>query len=145
MPNCYLLTVCSGSSVDQQSNNPTLFNLVEQLNIPPNAPRPAHTVVPLEVHSYWKFDGAEVGKDYEVRVVVCSLETSLETSGEIHLHRALAPRLRTRVQGLPFPSVAGTYQVCVDWRAVGIESWTRSALKWPLTITEDLPQTRVTH
>ena len=32
MPSCYLLAVCGGSSLDQHSNNVTLFNLVEQIN-----------------------------------------------------------------------------------------------------------------
>ena len=53
MPRCYLLTLCSGSALDQQSNNVTLFNLVEQLNVPPGVPPPPGGVIPLEIHAYF--------------------------------------------------------------------------------------------
>ena len=50
MPTCYLLSACVGSSIDQETNNITLFNLVEQINVPPNSPPPPNGVIPLEAH-----------------------------------------------------------------------------------------------
>ena len=145
MPHCYLLTVCTGSSVDQQSNNATLFNLVEQLNVPPNAPPPPNHLVPLEIHAYWQFDGAEKGKEFEMRIVMRSKTSGLETPGEPIPHRALATRLRTRLQGLPFPPVAGEYELCIDWRFEGDGAWHRETLRWPINISHEPPKPRVTH
>lgn len=145
MPRCYLIAVCAGSSVDQQSNNATLFNLVEQINVPPNAPPPPGNVIPLEIHVYWQFDGPEVGQDFEMRLVMVAKSSTLETSGDAIAHRALSPRLRTRLIGLPFPPVAGSYELCVDWRRAGEEQWRRQDLRWPVTISNDLPSPRVTH
>jgi hypothetical protein len=145
MPHCYLLAVCTGSSVDQQTNNATLFNMVEQIHVPAGTPPPPLNIVPLEVHVYWLFEGREISRDFEIRIVMRSKETNLETSGDPIQHRAISSRLRTRLQGLPFPPVPGTYELCVDWRPEGSDHWSREPLKWPLTITDETPKPRVTH
>ena len=111
MPRCYFLTVCGGSSVDQHSNNVTLFNLVEQINVPPGAPPPPHGLVPLEIHAYFHVGQEELGRDFEVRFVMTAA-TGLETPTDAFVHRAVTPRFRTRTLGLPFPPVAVPYHPC---------------------------------
>ena len=81
MPSCYLLAVCSGSSLDQQSNNVTLFNLVEQLNLRPGA-EPPRGLIPLEIHAYFELAPEEVGFEFEIRFCMVA-ETGLETEGAI--------------------------------------------------------------
>lgn len=144
MPSCYFLAACGGSSVDQQSNNVTLFNLVEQINVPPGTPPPPHGAVPLEVHAYFRLDPGELGRDFEVRFVMVA-SSGLETPSDGFVHRAVTPRFRTRTVGLPFPPVAGDYELRVDWRYAGTESWTRESIVWPIGIVETAATPRVTH
>ncbi len=136
MPRCYLLTVCSGSAVDQHSNNVTLFNLVEQINVPPGAPPPPRGLVPVEIHAYFHVGQTELGRDFDVRFVMVA-STGLETPTDAFTHRVVTPRYRTRTLGLPFPPVAGHYDLRVDCRAAGEEGWRREPLAWPVAIVEE--------
>jgi hypothetical protein len=136
VPDCYMLTACSGSSLDQGSNNVTLFNLVEQINVPEGQPLPAGQLVPIELHSYWKFGTEELKTEFETRFVLVSLETGLEAPSEIARHKVLTSQLRTRTMGLPLPPVAGTYELRTDWRVVGNEGWNRDDSVWPMRVIE---------
>lgn len=144
MPRCYLLSVCAGSSLDQQSNNVTLFNLVEQLNVPPGAPPPANGMVPLEVHAYFTVAPDEIGTSFEMRFAMVA-SSGLETLTDTFSHRPVTPRYRTRTGGLPFPPVVGQYELRVDLRPAGSRSWTRQPVFWPIAIVEASPQPPVTH
>src|SRR5215813_11361569 len=144
MPASYLLLACSGSVVDQHTNNVTLFNLVEQINVPPGAPPPPRGLVPVEVHAYFHVPQPEFGRDFDLRFVMVA-QTGLETPTDAFTHRAVTPRYRTRTFGLPFPPVAGKYDLRVDWRMAGDESWHRDAIAWPIAIVEESSQTRAVH
>lgn len=143
VPRCYFLTVCVGSSVDQHTNNVSLFNVIEQITIPSDAPPPPSGIIPVEVHAYWR---AEQGEEppFEVRFVMVA-DTGLETPSPVQRHVRLVGRLRTRTLGLPFPPVMGRYSLCVDWRHEGDESWQRDGLTWPVTLQEGERKPRVTH
>lgn len=143
MPRCYLLAVCAGSSLDQQSNNVTLFNLVEQLNVPPGAPPPPGNVIPLEMHAYFVLAPQEIGSQFDVRFAMVA-SSGLETFSEAFSYRSVTPRFRTRTAGLPFPPVVGQYELRVDVRSGG-GSWTRDAAFWPIAIVEATPRPTVTH
>lgn len=145
MPTCYLLTVCSGSSVDQQSNNASLFNLVEQINVPPGAGAPPGGVVPLEIHAYWQLEPSETGRDFWLRFVMVAM-SGLETPSNPHRHRVVSPRFRTRSVGLPYPPVVGAYSLRVDWKLDEEEDWNRAPAIWPVRIhaVEQITE-RVTH
>jgi hypothetical protein len=144
MPRSYFLTVCSGSAVDQLSNNVTLFNLVEQINVPAGAPPPPHGLVPVEIHAYFHVGQAELGKDFEVRFVMVA-STGLETPTDPFKHRSVTPRYRTRTFGLPFPPVAGHYELRVDCRLTGEDGWRREAVAWPIAIVEESAQPPAVH
>ncbi len=144
MPRCYLLALCSGSSLDQQSNNVTLFNLVEQINVPPGAPPPPGGALPLEVHAYLLLSGDEVGKEFEGRVALVGA-TGLETYTDAFKHRPLTPRYRIRTYGLPVPPVVGNYEVHIDLRAEGEGNWVRSPASWPLLVVEANDNVPVVH
>lgn len=144
MAQCYLLAAAVGSSVDQQSNNISLFTMVEQINVPPGAPPPPEGKIPLEIHAYFRFSPAEMGQTIEVRFVLHA-STGLETSGDVVSHRIASPRLRTRSLGLPVPPVFGHYDLAVDHRLAGTTEWTRDPLTWPLAFLEAVTAPRVTH
>lgn len=144
MPRCYLLSVCSGSSLDRHSNNVTLFNLVEQINLPANAQPPPGGVIPLEVHAYWQLLPDEVDRQFEMRLVLVG-QTGLEHSSDTFPHTPSTPRFRTRTLGLPFPPAAGQYLLRVDWRFPGSDSWKRDAVAWPVAVTEVEQKPAVVH
>jgi hypothetical protein len=143
VPRCYFLTVCVGSSVDQHTNNVSLFNVIEQITVPPDAPPPPHGVIPVEVHVYWRAL-EEQEEAFEVRLVMMA-ETGLETSSPVQKHTQLRGRLRTRTLGLPFPPVMGRYTLCVDWRREPHHEWQREDIQWPIHLQEGERRPRVTH
>jgi hypothetical protein len=146
VPRCYLLSLCSGSSLDQHSNNVTLFNLVEQLNLRPNAPPPLGTLIPVEVHAYFFCGPTEVGSRFEMRFALVSAETGLESVSDVFTHHPVTPRYRTRTLGLPLPPTVGRYSLRLDWRAESHETWIRDSAEWPLVIAEqETSRPRVTH
>ena len=95
MPHCYLLAISGGSSLDQHSNNITLFNLVEQLNFPKHAPPAPGTLLPLEVHAHFELDGSELNQRFEVRYVLVA-ESGLESPTETFTHRSATLRSSVR-------------------------------------------------
>jgi len=146
VPRCYLLTVCSGSSLDQHSNNVTLFNLVEQINLKPDALPPPGTLIPVEVHAYFQCDAIELGQSFEVRFALVSMQTGLESLSDVFTHRSTTPRYRTRTGGLPLPPVSGSYELRIDWRLVGSSTFTRDNVSWPINLVEHEAQSpRITH
>lgn len=144
MPRCYLLAVSSGSSLDQHSNNVTLFNLVEQLNIPPNAPQPPGGFLPLELHAYFLIAAHEIQRTFHVRLAMVS-DVALESYTESFEFKSATPRFRTRSIGLPVPPVVGNYELRVDLREDGSGEWQRDPAAWPVSIVEHTPRPAVTH
>jgi len=144
VPDCYFLTVCGGSSVDQHSNNVSLFNLVEQVNVNPNARQLPRGLLPLEIHAYWSLTPGQVGEEFEARFVLVA-DTGLETSSSTFKHRPVTRRFRSRTMGVPYPPVFGEYTLHVDWRVTDDEPWRRTPVRWPLSIRAGEPKPPVTH
>ncbi|HEX2736260.1 MAG TPA: hypothetical protein VHM70_31880 [Polyangiaceae bacterium] len=133
MPQCYFLTVCASSAIDQTSNNVSLFNVVEQINVHPRAGHPPNGLLPLEIHAYWRLMSGEQGQPFETRFVLVA-ESGLETSSTTFRHRPLTSRFRTRTMGIPFPPVFGEYVLRVDFRSNEEDSWQRAQPEWPFSI-----------
>src|SRR6187431_2764821 len=129
MPRCYLLTLASSSSLDQQSNNVSLFNIVEQLNLPRGVEPPPGALLPIEIHAYF--------------LLVPS--SGLETSTDAFSHKSATLRFRTRTMGMPIPPIADNYQLRVDTRALGSEDWSRDLLSWPLVVALAEARPAITH
>jgi hypothetical protein len=144
MPRCYMLTLSSASSLDQQSNNVSLFNVVEQLNLPRGVEPPPGALLPLEVHAYFQVDPSELNQRFEMRFALVA-STGLETLTDAHIHKSPTLRYRTRTMGLPVPPIADSYQLRVEMRAVGAEQWSRDPLAWPLIVAQAEPRPAVTH
>lgn len=144
---CYLLVVTSGSSVDRQSNNVSLFGLVEQVNLRSGVQVPPRGVLPVEVHAYFQIAPEHREREFEMRLVLAS-ETGLETFGEAFKNRGATPRFRVRSMGLPYPPVLGNYSVRVDFRLVEDDEeypWERQTAAWPLSFREVETRPAVTH
>jgi hypothetical protein len=144
VPSCYLLTVCSGSTVDRHTNNASLFNLVERVSIARDHNIPPGGAIPLEVHAYWNLSPADLERDLQMRWVMVA-ETGLETSSPTLRHRPKGRRFKTRTVGVPLPPVAGNYVLHVDSRRDDDDAWDRQPVSWPLSIVEAAGRPRVTH
>jgi len=144
MPKCYFLTLCGGSSLDQHSNNVTLFNIVEQVNLQPNVDPPPGAYLPLEVHAYFLLGPGELSQPFDVRFALVA-PTGLELLTDATSHKSTTPRYRTRSLGLPAPAVPGNYQLCVDIRQPGTEGFTRDSSTWPLVVARLEPRPAVVH
>ena len=130
--------------MDQHSNNVTLFNVVEQVNLQPNVDPPPGAFLPLEVHAYFTIRPGEISQPFEVRFALVA-PSGLELLTDTTQHKSSTPRYRTRSLGLPAPIVAGEYQLCVDIRQPGSDSFTREALHWPLAVARLEPRPAVIH
>jgi hypothetical protein len=146
MARCYFLCASRGSSLDQQSNNVSLFNLIEQINVPPGITVTRGAVIPVEVHAYFQLAAEEINRQFELRLVLHA-DSGLETLSEPLRHRSNTPRLRVRIMGLPFPPVAGAYTLGIDFRLLDedLAAWQRQSVAWPITLVETDPRPRVTH
>lgn len=144
MLRCYLLAMCSGASLDQHSNNVSLFNLVEQINVPAGASPPPGGTLPLEIHAYLLVDGDDLGTSFEMRFALRA-DSGLETYSDIFKHRSVTARYRTRTLGLPAPPVLGSYELRLDLRREGTGEWQRSSAAWPLLVVEAPEQTPAVH
>src|SRR6187402_3559670 len=129
MPRCYLLTLSSSSSLDQQSNNVSLFNVVEQLNLPRGVEPPPGALLPVEIHAYFQLAQSELNQRFEMRFVLVA-STGLETSTDGFTHKSSTLRYRTRTMGMPVPPIADSYELRVDTRPLGSEPWVRDLLAW---------------
>jgi hypothetical protein len=128
-----MIALAAGSSVDQQSNNVTLFNLVEQVSIPAGVDPPPGSRVPLEMHAYLRLSGSELGREFEMRFA------------DPKTHRGAAARIRTRALGVPFPAMLGHYELRVDFRVPGEEEWSRDESSWPIAFLKAETKPPVTH
>ena len=144
MPRCYLLTLASSSSLDQQSNNVSLFNVVEQLNLPRNVEPPPGALIPIEIHAYFLLETGELNQRFEIRFVLVT-SSGLEISTDAFPHKSATMRYRTRTMGTPIPPIADDYQLRVDTRAVGSEHWSRDPLAWPLVVALAEARPAITH
>ena len=144
MPRCYFLTLCGGSSLDQHSNNVTLFNIVEQVNLQPNVEPPPGAFLPLEVHAYFLLGPGEQQQPFEVRFALVA-QSGLELLTDATTHKSSTPRYRTRSLGIPAPVVPGQYQLCVDIKQPGSDGFTRDSQQWPLVVARLEPRPAVVH
>lgn len=144
MPHCYLLALTAGSSLDQGSNNITLFSLVEQINFRPGTSPPPGQKIPLEMHAYFRLDGHEMGHSVSIRFALVG-QSGLETFSDSMTHRVATARFRTRSVGVPFPATLGQYDLRVEFRVGDEAPWQRDPISWPIAFVESSPSPPVTH
>ena len=123
MPSAYGVSVAAGSAQDRESNNLTLFSLVEQVQLVPGATFPGR--LDFEVHSFWEFEPEEREYAHEVRTIVSLNGTTASASEGIHVPSNLlvSGRLRVRLQGLVVLGL-GVHRVASEIRRGGGE-WRR--------------------
>ena len=129
MPECYLLAISSGSSLDNDTNNWSLFKLVEQVGVP-------HTpgILPLEIHTYWLFEPEEYKINFDIRLVLVNREGGRLESKSIVLS-SQTPQHRVRITGLPIDGF-GFHKLRVEWRKQDADQWEQCPIFWPLRVEQ---------
>jgi hypothetical protein len=132
---CYLVALCKGSAVDRDTNNISLFELIEEVQI--TAFNPAFPLF-LQAHVYLKALPEEIGREVDVRGVWVAEDGSRHPSpGE----RFLLPHARIRIRSATLfpPPILGAYDFVVEWRWPDDAEWHRENAAWPIVLSE--PQT----
>jgi len=108
--------VCSKSSVDNQSNNISLFEILEQINLAGSVPSDAVLPMSFDIVSLWYriADGLDQASGRVLLVDPANVERPL---GEFTVDLNTNPRMRTihRVNGLPING-RGTYFFRIELR-----------------------------
>lgn len=138
MPRCYLCALSWNSSIDRDTNNMSIFHLIEHTQLRTSD---VPGFLPFQVHHYWEFEESERGQDYQFRTVVIRPSKDRWES-EPYDSRSRAPRNRLRATGIRVLG-AGIHLVTAESRATGTEDWSPAGLAWPLQV-DLLPDTTPT-
>src|SRR5437867_432962 len=99
MPQCYLLCVSEGASLDLYSNQWSLFGLIDNFKVDGSAAPSLENPFPLpvEVHAHWLFEDHELGAEYEWRLV-----TSTDSGEFPHERTSATKAMNNRVRHREF-------------------------------------------
>lgn len=138
MPRAYLITVCDGSSLDRETNNWSLFNIIEEVHIDKEEMDAAEhkLIAPAEVHVQLAGEAAELERNYEVRVVVKGKRGGAKSNSVPF--RMKTRRHRLRLLGLPLPET-GELLVGAEIRTVPEGEWEELGLWWPVQVDHAVP------
>jgi hypothetical protein len=126
---------CSDSSIDKDTNNISLFSVLEELKVVTPLEPPRDAALPLRGHvvSLWYRAGTNEPEAAEARYILKAGGSEVAILGSYTLDLT-RPRLRTRVviQALPIWQSA-FYQIAVEYRHTD-EDWIL-ATELPLEVT----------
>ena len=134
MPDCYFLAIAERSALDQDTNNFSLFGLIEKMRVFPGRVAKSGTppVAPFQVHVYWKFPPDQLGKAYQWRLVFVGQDGDHPHEKTVEMTSATT-RFRYKIDGLPL-LVEGDVRIEVEWRPSGEEEWHRCDAYWPIEL-----------
>lgn len=139
MIDCYFLGVCRGSALDRDTNNFTLFQLIEEVQVPEAA---IGTALPFELHFYIAVTGDSLNGRADFQILWKDQNGGEDVRGANVFPIDLShPRVRTRTGAVQLPPRPGHFRIYLEWRMAGAESWTRSFASWPfvLSIADEPP------
>jgi hypothetical protein len=127
----YLIALCSGSALDVNTKNFTLFNLIENLSLPAEA---LGQTLPFEFHFYCRIDPADRGAEFEMRVVRVDEKGATDPGEPLPVRTGDRGHFRLRVTAFRLPRAFGQHLLRVEWRKKGEERWTADPIEWPLSV-----------
>ena len=127
--------VCNGSSIDEETHNISLFNVLEQLRVFSDLSSSIDLTIHLEIFSLWTRDDENVPTSGKMRVFFCDPNNDCKKKAElsIDLLEATLFRSRIRVENLEL-SISGKYKFLVELQQNGKDSWVQVA-SLPILIT----------
>jgi hypothetical protein len=131
---CHTIILSASAAVDRKTGAFSLFNLVDNIVIGPEA---LGQVLPIEVHLYWQAEKSAFDTEFEMRLVRARNDGKESTGNIASMKIDKSSRLRKRFHALQLPDEYGTYRLLVEWRKKDDEEWIRDSTYWPLTISQD--------
>jgi len=134
--------LCSQSVIDKDTNNISLFSVLEQLNVagpPPSKESPGLIPISLEVVSFWERipnDQPSRGRS-SLLIVAPSGETIQRQVSDVDLTVYQRSRVRGKLNGLPV-AATGRYEFRVQLRQDDSEEW-EDVAALPLHIQFETP------
>jgi hypothetical protein len=105
MPRHIWSVLCAKSSTDRETNNISLFEVIEQINvqIPPGVGDPGVIAISLELVTLWRRQDAETAERATARLVHLEADGSEANSAEFSVDLTRHRRMRTisKIGGLP--------------------------------------------
>lgn len=126
---CYMLCITSGSSLDKNTNNYSLFNVVEQCQL-----KSFPAQAPFETHIWFEVESVERGERFELELLIKQGDEVLRRSNTWDIFPD-SERYRVRINGLDIPQ-AGRCKVTARFRPKGEGDWQNVGLEWPLHAEE---------
>jgi hypothetical protein len=127
---CYLLAVCAASSIDRDTNNVTLFALVEDMLFQPFIPGQA---IPVSTVACLLAAPEELQRTARFRLVWVRADGT-ETFSETHDVVLTHPRVRIRSVATVLPPTVGEYEVRFEWAWPDEEQWHREPIAYPVAL-----------
>lgn len=121
--------VCNSSSIDQETNTISIFNVLEQLGVfTTDTSDTISLPIHLEIFSLWVRVDETVPGQGRMRVFFCDPFENYQKKAEldIDLKEAIFFRSRIRVEGLDLKG-DGKYKFVVELQQKGEESWKKVA------------------
>ncbi len=138
--------LCRSVSIDKDSNNISLFNVVEQLGLPPeilakSEEKEQRILAAIELAFVVATSRSDPDEPESIAVRVTILAPDGSELGQSDFTSDLTAVVRNRaklaIEGMPLKGV-GTYQFRVEYQDVGTQEWTEVA-ELPLQIAEMRP------
>jgi hypothetical protein len=116
--------ICSRSIIDRDTNNVSIYNVIEQINVP-GEPQPDRVLdIIVEIVTLWVRSDFDVPSHGDARLTFISASGQRGGSVEFELDLSEFERLRTRrlFEGLPVAE-PGRHTWLVELRNEGEEEW----------------------
>lgn len=133
---CYFVVVVKDWSVDQETNNVSLFHVVEELQVTSDA---ALILQELSIVSLWEVDSpAEVGTTFEACFDLMDASSAVMKNRLQSEFTVSHPRTRVRVPSIAVHG-AGKFSIVARHRAKGSSGdWTEGA-RWRIEVKVTAP------
>jgi hypothetical protein len=120
--------VCNGSSIDQETNTISIYNVIEQLGVFSDTPDSISLPIHLEIFSLWTRADEKIPDRSKMRIFFCdpSDNRNKKTELDIDLKEAVYFRSRIRVDGLDLKG-DGRYKFVVELQQEGKDTWEKVA------------------
>jgi len=120
--------ICNGSSIDQETNTISLYNVLEQIGVFSDTPDSTSLPIHLEIFSLWVRKDEKVAGSGKMRMFFCDPSESYKNKAEldIDLKDTVFFRSKIKVDGLDLNG-DGRYKFVVELQQEGEESWQKVA------------------
>ena len=119
--------LCSRALIDRQTNNMSLFEVLEAIQVLTNAPPGDPAILPFEgtVATLWARERPDqrVSGQMRIRLVAPDGKELGAFRAQVNLADVSRTRTISTISGLPFAG-GGTYEFEVSWRLQEADNWT---------------------